>query len=132
MTAAEFAEAEGLSPSSLSWWSWRLRKAQREGEEPFAKPREEEVVTAGAMRHEPGSDDGRPHVGADGALLRFLPVRIRHQQALEAGSGVEGSEPLEIHLANGRMVVARPGVDRDWLAEMLRVIEQPGVWTGQC
>lgn len=30
LTAAEFASRRGIARSTLAWWSWRLRKEQRE------------------------------------------------------------------------------------------------------
>jgi transposase len=130
-TAEEFAEGEGVSPRSLTWWSWRLRKAEREGKAPFGQ-----VDFASAVDEEASKGDGQPdrsglQVDADGTLLRFLPVRLR-QEVIPSAVSNPASAPLEIHLANGRVVLARPGVDPDWLSEMLAVIERPGAWSGGC
>ena len=126
LTAEEFAEGEGLSPRSLTWWSWRLRKAEREGELPVGR------------RHVPSDDEEElPEIGrsvpaeAAAPLLRFLPVQV-HEDSQSTEMARVASEPLEIHLPNGRMVVARPGVDPEWLSEMLGGIARSGTWNEGC
>jgi len=131
LTADEFAEGAGLSPSSLTWWSWRLRKAKREGEAPFGELPVVEAGDAGWEEVVGQPEDTGQQVDVDGTLLRLLPVRLREDQAPFTVAG-ECSEPLEIHLPNGRVVLARPGVNPDWLAEMLAVIERPRDWSGPC
>jgi hypothetical protein len=98
LTGKEFAEKEGLSARSLSWWSWRLHR--RAG-----------ATTAEAKRR------GRPR-GKRGPASRvsFLPVVVRATRSTEAPTA------MEVVLSSGVRVRIWPGFDESTLLRIARTL----------
>jgi transposase-like protein len=70
-------------------------------------------------RRELARRDGQAQEGRRKGRPLFVPVQVRH----EAGSA--SRSPIEIVLACGRVVRVRRGFDRQLLADVLAVLEQP-------
>lgn len=94
MTAEEFALREGVQPSSLKWWRWRLGS---------------EVVRAGA-------GEQRPAKGAT-AFVEVAPEPAPSAPERSAAT-------FEVLLGNGRVVRVPPGFSDEELVRVIAAAER--------
>ena len=93
-STAEFAAAEGIKASTLSWWAWKLRLSERQPPEP------------------------RRSRGADLQALRLVPVQVVTPAPVAAAETA-----IEI-ATGSRIVRIRRGFDREVLATVLELLTE--------
>jgi len=93
-STAEFAAAEGIKPSTLSWWAWKLGLSERGRSEPRRSRR------------------------SDTQALQLLPVQI-----VSTPPATAPETAIEI-ATGGRIVRVRRGFDRDSLATVLELLAE--------
>jgi len=93
-STAEFAAAEGVKPSTLSWWAWKLGLSERRQTTP---------------------DSNRPR---DAKALQLVPVQVVTTTPVVAPEAA-----VEIAIGT-RVVRVRSGFDRETFAAVLEVLAE--------
>jgi transposase len=100
MTAVQFAAETGISPSSLTWWRWRLGSSARKG----TRARASSSTKAKSAKIE------------SRATSRASPLTFVEMTTLR-------SDSLEVILSTSVRVCVRPDFDAATLTRLLDVLE---------